>query len=91
MNNALSTFNKDKLDLPATSVTQRNKSLLTGTKTKLNTIFKSFDEIISNMGEKSKRTVSTADVQTETSNPKEITYSNLNCMNLLKELAREIL
>ena len=89
----LEAFGEEKIDNSTVcSTSQRNLNLLGSAKEKLGQIFKGIGGVISKFQcDKQNRVLKDMGTQTEVKKSKEIVFSNLNCMNLMKELAKEIL
>ena len=88
---ALNNFNEDKPEISTCSTSQRNNPLLQLTKEKLSELFKTLSGVFTDYNQAQKGKKREIATQTEQKGPKEIAFSNLNCMNLLKEMAKEIL
>ena len=89
----LDTFGEQKMDNGNTcSTSQRNLNLLRSAKEKLGDIFKEVGGVLRKFqSDKQNRIMKDMETQTEVKKNKEIVFANLNCMNLMKEMAKEIL
>lgn len=88
---ALNNFNEEKLEISTCSTSQRNNPLLNMTKEKITQLFKTLSGVFTDYSDVQNDKKREVGCQTDDKKPKEIVFSNLNCMNLLKELAKEIL
>lgn len=88
---AMNNFNEEKLESSTCESSYRNNTLLNMTKEKITQVFKALTGVFTDYNEIQSAKLKEAGTQTDEKQQKEIVFSNLNCMNLLKEMAKEIL